>query len=384
MSRALLGGLTPQAFLRRHWQKRPLLARRALPDAAGLVTREALFRLARRDDVQSRLVTRSGRRWQVADGPFKPRELARLPERDWTLLVQGVNHVLPQARTLLSRFAFLPYARLDDVMVSYAPPGGGVGPHFDSYDVFLLQLAGTRRWRVSAQHDLALLRNAPLRLLARFRAEREWRLAPGDMLYLPPRCAHDGIAVDHCLTASIGFRAAGARELAARFLEYLGENIGFDGLYRDPGLRATSHPARIGSALIAKSRRTLDRITWSQRAVLDFLGRYLTEPKPHVFFVPPARAAGLREFARRAAASGVELDPKTLMLYRGQAFFVNGYTCTIGARAAAILRRLADRWRLEPGATLDAEALRWLHQWYRAGYVTISTNDSERRAARRT
>ena len=250
MSRALLGGLTPQAFLRRHWQKRPLLARRALPEAARLVTREELFRLSWRDDVQSRLITRRGGRWQVADGPFKPRELARLPERNWTLLVQGVNHVLPQARALLSRFAFLPYARLDDVMVSYAPPGGGVGPHFDSYDVFLLQLAGTRRWRVSAQDDLTLVRNAPLRLLARFRAEREWRLAPGDMLYLPPRCAHDGIAVDHCLTASIGFRAAGARELAVRFLEYLGENIGFDGLYRDPGLRATSHPARIGKKLL--------------------------------------------------------------------------------------------------------------------------------------
>jgi 50S ribosomal protein L16 3-hydroxylase len=383
MSRALLAGLSPRAFLQRHWQKRPLLARQALPAAAGLVTRGDLFRLAARDDVESRLVTRFRKRWRVANGPFTQRELARLPDRDWTLLIQGVNHVLPQARELLHNFSFIPYARLDDVMVSYAPPGGGVGPHFDSYDVFLLQLGGTRRWRVSTQDDLTLVKDAPLKLLSRFRAEREWRLDPGDMLYLPPRCAHDGIAIDHCLTASIGFRAPGSRELGERFLEYLADHLALDGIYRDPQLKATSHPARISDEWLLKSGRALDRITWSGRSVRQFLGCYLTEPKPHVFFAPPARALDRRTFARRIASRGAELDLKTLMLYRGREFFVNGFACTAGPAAAAILRRLADRWRLEPASALHPEAARWLYRWYRAGYIKVAGKITEPDSLRR-
>jgi 50S ribosomal protein L16 3-hydroxylase len=372
MSRALLGGLSPQAFLQHHWQKRSLLVRQALPGARGLVTRADLFRLAGRDDVESRLVTRLHGRWRVAHGPFTRRELTRLPGGNWTLLVQGVNHVLPQARNLLRHFSFLPYARLDDVMVSYAPPGGGVGPHFDSYDVFLLQLEGTRCWRLSSQRDLALVEDAPLKLLRRFRAEREWRLVPGDILYLPPRWAHDGVAVDHCITASIGFRAPVAQELGVRFLDFLADRLQLDGMYRDPQLKATSRPARISGELLSASRRMLDRITWSHRTVLQFLGCDLTEPKPHVFFQRPRRALDRTRFAGRIAASGVELDPKTQMLYRGREFYVNGAACTTGRAAARILRRLADRWRLEPGRAVNSEAVGWLYRWYRAGYVRIA------------
>jgi 50S ribosomal protein L16 3-hydroxylase len=373
MSRTLLAGLTPDAFLRRHWQKRPLLARQALPAARALLTREALFRLAARGDVEARLVTHFGRGWEVSHGPFTRRALARLPPRDWTLLVQGVNHVLPQAAALLHEFSFIPYARLDDLMVSYAPPGGGVGPHFDSYDVFLLQLAGTRRWRVSSQKDLALVERAPLRLLRNFRAAREWRLAPGDMLYLPPRCAHEGVAVDHCLTASIGFRAPPAQELGLRFLEFLADHLALAGAYADPGLRATSHPARIGDDLLLKSCRSLARIRWSRRTVLEFLGCHLTEPKAHVSFERPARPIGPGAFARVAAARGVRLDLKTLMLHYGSLVFINGAACAPEPRAAALLRRLADRRRLAPPVRLNAEAARRLYQWYRAGYIGIGS-----------
>ena len=377
MSHTLLAGLSPRDFLQRHWQKRPLLARGALPSAAGLLTREDLFRLATRDDVQARLVTRFRQRWQVAHGPFTRRELGRLPARNWTLLVQGVNHVLPQADALLHKFSFLPYARLDDVMVSYAPPGGGVGAHFDSYDVFLLQIHGTRRWRVSTQGDLALIENAPLRLLRRFRAEREWRLAPGDMLYLPPRCAHDGVALDHCLTASIGFRAPGAQELGARFLEFLADHLALDGIYSDPGLRPTPHPARIGDQLLMKSHRTLDRIQWSRQTVLEFLGCHLTEPKAHVFFSRPARPLDGDTFSRRIAVRGARLDPKTMMLHRGRRIFINGCHFMATPAAAAILRRLADRRHLAPAPRPDAEATRWLYQWYRAGYIEIGNRQPE-------
>lgn len=369
MRRAILAGLDARSFLCRHWQKRPLVARQALPRYETLVTREALFELAVRDDVPSRLVTRSGRRWNVAHGPFSRRALARLPRRGWTLLVQGVNQVLPAAQSLLLEFDFIPYARLDDVMVSYAPPGGGVGPHFDSYDVFLLQLAGTRRWRVSGQRDLALIENAPLKLLRRFRPEREWRLAPGDMLYLPPQVAHDGIAVDECLTASIGFRAPGAQELAARFLEFLQDELALAGAYRDPDLRPAQRPAQIGSGMLRQVAHTLERIDWDKRDVLAFLGQYLTEPKAHVVFQRPARPLSAAMFARRARRSGVRLDLKTQMLFRGRSVFVNGERHEVGARAAQLLTKLADRRRLMPPLALEGEAAERLYQWYRAGYI---------------
>ncbi len=181
-----LSGLTPADFLRRHWQKKPLLVRNALPECRGILQREGLFELAAEDSLESRLVQRDGRRWRVRHGPFGPRELKRLPKSGWTLLVQGVDLAVPAARNLLDRFSFIPYARLDDVMVSYAPAGGGVGPHFDNYDVFLLQGEGRRRWRVSRQRDLELVAGAPLKILRRFRPAREWVVDPGDLLYLPP------------------------------------------------------------------------------------------------------------------------------------------------------------------------------------------------------
>src|SRR5687768_1995701 len=139
MTKIRLAGLTVAEFLRRHWQKKPLLARDALPGLGDFLQRDKLFELAARDDLESRLVIRDGRRWRVRHGPFPPRALAKLRGGKWSLLVQGVDQVLPAAGRLLRQFAFIPYARLDDVMVSYAPPGGGVGPHFDSYDVFLAQ-----------------------------------------------------------------------------------------------------------------------------------------------------------------------------------------------------------------------------------------------------
>jgi 50S ribosomal protein L16 3-hydroxylase len=372
MMQKLLAGLTVRAFLRRHWQKQPLLARQALPSYGTLATRNVLFALASRDDVQSRIVSRRRGRWQVADGPFSKRQLARLPARNWTLLVQGVNQVLPAAQDLLHEFAFIPYARLDDVMVSYAPPGGGVGPHFDSYDVFLLQLAGTRRWRVSSQPDLALIDDAPIRVLRNFHPEREWLLAPHDMLYLPPRCAHDGVAVDHCVTASVGFRAPTAQELGAHFLGFLQDELVLEGIYRDPDLRAPRRPARIGSDMLQKIRSMLNRIDWHGGDILRFLGQYLTEPKPHVRFTPAARPLAAAAFARRAAQLGVRLDLKTQMLFRGRQIFINGERCQLGGAATRLLTRLADHRRLAAPLAADAEAAHWLYQWYRAGYIDLN------------
>jgi 50S ribosomal protein L16 3-hydroxylase len=372
MSEALtLAGLTAGEFLRRYWQKRPLLARGALVECAGIVQPDMLFSLAGRDDLESRLVQRDGRRWQVRYGPFDRREFKRLPRSGWTLLVQGVNHALPAAQKLLDQFAFIPYARLDDLMVSYAPRGGGVGPHFDSYDVFLLQGEGRRRWRISRQRDLTLVDGAPLRILRRFRAAREWALQAGDLLYLPPRCAHDGVAITDCITYSIGFRAPGAQELGTRFLEYLQDELRLDGIYEDRGLRPARHPAWLDDDMVRKMRGMLRHIRWGDRDVVRFLGCYLTEPKSHVQFTRPSRPLTEGAFSARAARCGVGLAGPTRMLFRDGTLFINGEAHAPAAPAVRWLSRLADRRALPPVARFDRGIIPLLYQWYRAGYLTI-------------
>ncbi|MCW5604740.1 MAG: cupin domain-containing protein [Burkholderiales bacterium] len=370
MTKKFPAGLARTRFLRDCWQKKPLLMRRALPDYGGLIDREGLFELATRDDLQSRLVLRERGRWRVEHGPFSRRDLARLPQNGWTLLVQGVDLVLPEAKALLLEFSFLPHARLDDVMVSYAPPGGGVGPHFDSYDVFLLQTAGTRRWRVSRQRDLALVEGAPLKILRRFCPRHEWLLEPGDMLYLPPRYAHDGVAIDDCITCSIGFRAPDARELGQRFLEFLQDRLVLEGEYHDPGLKPQAHPGRIAPEMLAQFRRMLAGISWNDRDVMLFAGQYLTEPKPHVVFEPPRRPLSVHMFEERAGRHGVRLDLRTRLLCHARHVFINGEHHQAGAAETRLMLQLADRRRLPPTA-IGKAALRCLYQWYRAGYIEI-------------
>src|SRR5882672_8036221 len=306
MTKTCLGTLTVAEFLHRHWQKKPLLVRNALAQYADLVRPGTLFALAGRDDLESRLVQRRGRRWQVRHGPFGRRELGRLPGSGWTLLVQGVNHALPAAQGLLDEFSFIPYARLDDLMVSYAPAGGGVGPHFDRYDVFLLQGTGQRLWRVSRQRDLELVAGAPLKILSRFCPAREWVCGAGDLLYLPPRCAHDGVAVGgDCITYSIGFRAPDAQELGTRFLEYLQDGLQLSGIYEDPDLRPSRNPARLGDPMLGKAQQFLRRVRWGRGDVARFLGCHLTEPKANVRFARPPRPLPERAFAARLAHSGL-------------------------------------------------------------------------------
>jgi 50S ribosomal protein L16 3-hydroxylase len=366
-----LGSLTAAQFLRRHWQKKPLLVRGSLPECAGLVRRDNLFDLAARDDLESRLVSRQGNKWRVEHGPFTARQLSRLPRAGWTLLVQGVDRALADVQALSRRFAFIPYARFDDVMVSYAPSGGGVGPHFDSYDVFLVQGEGSRRWRVSRQHDLSLVDGAPLRILRRFRPSRAWLLNPGDLLYLPPRCAHEGVATGPCITYSIGFRAPRAQELGERFLEFLQDRIRLDGIYGDPGLKPQRHPARLPDDMLRKARRTLGRIRWDDAETERFLGSYLSEPRDTVVFDRPGRPVGERRFGARLARSGVRLAPQTRMLFRANTLFINGEAHSAGASAAQLLSRLADRRSLPPQRRVDRESIGLLYQWYRAGYVQL-------------
>src|SRR6185312_7982512 len=281
---ALLGGLSPQQFMRRHWQKKPLLVRQAIPDFKALLDRTALFELAADDDVESRLVVHGPKGWQMRPGPFARRALPPLKQPDWTLLVQGVDLHVDGAHELLQQFRFVPQARLDDLMISYAVDGGGVGPHFDSYDVFLLQAHGRRRWRIARQSDLALQQDVPLKILSRFVPEQEFVLDPGDMLYLPPRYAHDGMALGECMTYSIGFRAPDRGELGRELLQRLAEDAAGSALYRDAAQQAVDSPGRIPAMLQEFAGRAVQAALKDSRALPRALGEYLTEPKARVWF----------------------------------------------------------------------------------------------------
>lgn len=364
-----LGGLTPKVFLRDYWQKQPLLIRDALPGFKGLLTRDALISLAYSEEAQSRLVVQRNGRWQLKHGPLNDRDFAKLPEKQWTLLVQDVNHFLPSARELLSKFRFIPHARLDDLMVSYAPKGGGIGPHFDSYDVFLLQGLGSRRWQISAQLDDAFIEGAPLRILKNFYPEQEWVLEAGDMLYLPPKYAHNGIAEDDCMTYSIGFRAPSHEELMTQFLVFLQDRVSAPGRYADPDLQLQSHPSVLSPAMLSQVRAILNRIKWNQNDIEDFLGIYLSEPKPHVFFEQPEKPVTLRDFVRSIREKGLELDLKSRMLCRRDKFFINGEIFTGSVEACRLLTELADNYELTSPGNIDKATGEILYQWYLNGYV---------------
>ena len=345
MTLRLLGGLTPRAFLRRYWQKRPLFVRGALPAFRGVVDEHALAALAARDDVESRLVERSGRRRNTAYGPFKSLSLKKMNS---TLLVSGVNLHVEAADHLLRRFGFVPQARLDDVMVSFATRGGGVGPHVDSYDVFLLQASGRRHWRVWGQNKKAF----------------EYLAESGDLLYLPPGWRHDGVALERCFTYSIGFRAPRGAELGAAFLDWLHERGLPDAAYRDPCLEPTSRPAQIPREMVRFARTIMEKVKTSRTDASAVLGRYLTTPKPHVVF-RPGRSR------RPLARAEVQLDPKTQLLYSGNRFYLNGECITVGKRHSELLKELADRRHL-PGARLARAPLANLvYDWHRAGYVRL-------------
>lgn len=371
----LLNQLTPEQFLSEYWQKKPLLIRQAIPGFTGLLAPNDLAGLACEDEVQSRLVQLNKGQWQVTHGPMSEKTFKRLPEQDWTLLVQGVNHYLPEAADLLAQFSFIPHARLDDLMVSYAPDGGGVGPHLDSYDVFLLQGSGKRHWKISAQTDFTLIEDAPLRILKHFDTEQEWVLEAGDMLYLPPQIAHWGVAVgDDCMTYSIGFRAPKTQELAHEFMHFMQDHIQLDGIYQDPDLTLQAHPAEISSQMVNKVSQTLKAITWNDALVGRFLGQYLTDPKPHIVFDPP-RKISLKLFSQRLSQTTLHLALASQMLFWQDAFYLNGDALTVPVALTFYLKTLADQRYLDC-STLSTEQLSelasTLYDAYLAGYVLMN------------
>lgn len=334
---ALLGGLSAQAFMAKYWQRKPLLIRGAIAGFKPLLSEADLFSLAASDGVESRLIAHGARGWKLAHGPFG----ADLKiKKKTTLLVQGVDAQHDGVHELMQQFRFVPAARLDDVMVSLAGIGGGVGPHFDSYDVFLLQVAGRRRWQISAQKDLTLMDGAPLRILQNFQPTQEWVLEPGDMLYLPPRYAHDGVALDDgCQTYSIGFRAPRAGELARELLQRLADEIDDESLYTDKMQAAVSKPGQLPSDLKVFAAHAVTRALSDASLLEQMLGEYLTQPKAHVWFDEIAKAP------KKLAA--IRLDRRTRMVYDAKYIYINGESFRVAGHDARLMRKLADTGKLD-------------------------------------
>ncbi len=371
--------------MRRHWQKKPLLVRQALPGFKPLLSRAELFKLAAREAVESRLIVQKNAGWRMKSGPFAARSLPPQNQAGWTLLVQGADLHEPKAHDLLQRFRFVPDARLDDLMISFATPGGGVGPHFDSYDVFLLQASGSRLWKISKQKDLTLQPDVPLKILQNFEPEQEFLLEAGDMLYLPPRYAHDGIAqasagpdgkAADCMTYSVGFRAPARRELASELLHRLAEFSEDDAeassperaqaMYRDPDQLATATPAALPAALTSFATHAVLDALKDPLAVACALGEYMTELKPSVWFDEPQPDSG-----PSLAEVGVCLDSRSRMMYDAAHVFINGESYRAKGADARLMQRLADQRALSAHELVKASsaALDLLADWCDAGWV---------------
>jgi 50S ribosomal protein L16 3-hydroxylase len=370
----LLGGLSPQLFMKRHWQRKPLLVRQAIANFKPLLSRTELFELASRDDSQARMVIQDPGKtpgWRFKHGPFERRALPAMKRPGWTLLVQGVDLQHDAVHDLMNQFRFVPDARLDDLMISYASDGGGVGPHYDSYDVFLLQTLGRRRWRIGRQKDKSLQPGVPLKILANFEPDQEFVLEPGDMLYLPLLHAHDGIAMGECMTYSIGFRSPSRSELARELLQRLAEGaedaVGVC-VYRDPLQPAVDQPGEIPAQLLEFARAALQDALKDPLALGRALGEYLTEPKANVWFEGPQD--GLTP-APVKAQEPVRLDRRTKMMFDARHIFINGESFRASGRDATLMRRLSDQRYLSQqdfGRT-SAQARSLLQTWQEAGWL---------------
>lgn len=337
-------------FLREYWQKKPLLIRNPWTVWANPIQPDELAGLACEPEVESRLVIGAQGSWAVEHGPLAEARFEKLGQEPSTLLVQAVDHHVPEVAALIAPFRFIPNWRIDDVMVSYATDGGGVGPHYDQYDVFLIQGHGQRRWRVGQHCDAnsPLLPHEDLRLLVEFEATDEWLLEPGDILYVPPGIAHDGVAVgDDCMTYSIGFRAPSRSELIADFADDLVAEMEDDDRYTDPGLAAQSNPGEISSAALDALHAMITDKLADRKAFARWFGGYSSTPKyPEIDWRPeePASIEDVREYladgsalARNPASrfSFIRTGTELLLFVDGECFECHGETAAFAETLCA-------------------------------------------------
>lgn len=382
----LPGGLSAEVFLRDYWQQKPLLIRQAFPDYQSPITPDELAGLSLEDEVESRIVLEHGTTpWELRRGPFNDTDYQSLPERDWTLLVQAVDQFVPDIADLMAAFHFLPSWRLDDVMISYAAPGGSVGPHYDSYDVFLLQVEGHRRWKIGQHCDSssALLPHDELRILKDFEQQEEWLLAPGDMLYLPPGLAHYGIAEDNCMTYSVGFRAPSHNEILSHFTDFVGQYLDDDQRYRDAGIRRPSDPTRIDEQTVVRLQKIISELVNDQEALGTWFGRFMTEPRyPELMSAQEMDTDSLADYLSQGF--GLLRNPSARLAWRETSdetltLFASGEHCVLPLHLRPFVQVVCnysylDTEHIQPWRD-DSEAMLLLAQLLSKGDLLLESDD---------
>lgn len=381
---SIFGELSVDEFLRDYWQKKPLLIRQAIPGFRSPLRPEELAGLACEDSVESRLILEEGGEypWELRIGPFSERTFTRLPAEKWTLLVQEVDRLVPEVAALLDHFRFVPDWRIDDVMISYAPDKGGVGAHIDNYDVFLLQGMGKRRWQIS--HDVVedenLVPDIDVSILEDFEPDEDWVLEPGDMLYLPPRIAHYGIAVGDCMTYSIGFRAPSDAELISQYAAALAPDADPRQRYSDPDLTPTTRPGEIDVRTLEHVRRAIRRAVEDESSMDRWFGRFVTESR-RGYYPPLPEDEVTTEQVREGVESGavIRRAPGVRMAYFTRAdgktgFFVAGEEYEFDGALANFAALLANRRSLrasELAGIDDLEIYNVLADLINEGYLEI-------------
>ena len=369
---SLLGGLSPEQFMKRHWQKKPLLIRQAVPNMKPLIERAELLSMLENEEVESRQIVRKGAKWTLKKGPMARKSLPSFKTPDWTVLIQGVDLHHDAVHALLQQFRFVPDARLDDLMISFATDGGGVGPHFDSYDVFLLQAKGQRKWRIGRQKNFELQEGVPLKILKDFKPEAEFVLNPGDMLYLPPGYAHDGVAIGECMTYSVGFRVPRSAELASDLLMGLSEELAEDSgsandlLYQDPKQSPAIQDASIPLGMQQFAAKAVAKALKDPQLLNCLLGESLTAPKANVWFDTPDQD----DLPNFVWPKDVQLDRRTKMLFDAKHIFINGESFRAAGQDAKLLRKLANDRFLSSlnAAKLSENAAELMQAWWEEGW----------------
>jgi len=355
----ILGKISNDVFLKKYWQKKPLLIRDAIKNFKSPITEKDLFRIAQNENAISRLIEFKRGIWQVKYGPFKKLDLPKKINTPWTILVQNMNHHLPFAESFLNLFKFIPYARLDDLMVSFATKKGSVGPHFDSYDVFLFQAKGEREWKISEQKKFSLDKKSAIKIITNFKVKNTWVLKPGDLLYLPPNVGHWGVSQsDDCLTYSIGFRAPGTFEIQSKFLDFIQDNLitNKNDLYRDPNLNLQKNPAEINSNMIKKIQRIVNQLRWNTNSINNFIGQLLTEPIEGAVF-ETSKSMTVEVFIKDLIKKPLKLNPKTRMLFIKNNFFINGELIEADKKSIMYLKQLANDREISIKSTLNKKDL---------------------------
>ncbi|MAC99224.1 cupin [Pseudomonas abyssi] len=383
---SLFGDIGVDRFLAEYWQRKPLLIRQAIPGFESPIEPNELAGLSLEEEVESRIILKEGSHpWELRQGPFPDDTYQQLPERDWTLLVQAVDQFVPEVADLLAQFRFLPSWRVDDIMISYATPGGGVGPHYDNYDVFLLQGHGKRRWRIGQQcsEDSPLLENPDLRILAEFDCQDERVLEPGDMLYIPPGVAHDGVAETDCMTYSIGFRAPSHAEILVHFTDYLAHHLSDDQRYGDAGVNRPSDPAAIDPAAIDRLQQSVLRLVSDKEALATWFGRHMTEAKyPELAQAYAGEPEPLADLLN--AGIGLEPNPAVRLAYWEAAdgslrLFANGEHCAVGPALLPLVQLICNQRYLPAelllGWTQEEDAQQLLEQLVAKGFLLMERQD---------